>query len=698
MPGKPITIGPFSSGLNNISTSGEAEDNEVIQLVNMEVSRDTSLTSRPPIRTVEGSVLPSTNTTGWEVLGIYRVTRTEWYLIASYPTSATNDNDVSVRAYPNGDLSSASAILVRNIIGLNNRPTGMVQFKDMLYFLVGSDATDSGFKWQKGMAAGGTAVTAMPKGNVIISWKTRLWISGETKVGTNPVQYDRVYFSTINASGPQPDTWGAEDFFDVAPGEGGFNTAMLASFNNLIIFKTDGTWRFSFPSSPTQGVVEKLSGQVGAANANCAVEYENYIFVYDQGIIYELINSNFTQVNRFVRFNENIVSVDSGAPDVDLSILNRRLVVRYFNAIFVYTIDTKSWSQWFSYNGTPGRFYELPTDSSSAVNRGFIAASKGTIQAASSNFIVDSSFQDPIVNTARQGAFNADVSFYTLNGETYMSFTKGSAGNIAYTYLNRTGSNSEYDTPVAPGQKFEFSAKVDHWTGTETVGFRITYLRSDNTTTAQSIPITSATPVSEHIVPANAVLANVAVYVDAADAKIGFSNPKFTRKSGNSPRNLLQFIDQYENNVGAIEYIDCWFETKSYDYQAAPAFKRLFYWGADLKTPRAFIAEARPVAKQGSISWGDLNNYTWTQLEQGTWGNPLDWLNKSTAIIDYTEAQEEISDNGRFFAKILKSIRFRQISFYIKFSTLGTLETGPVKLFSLTTMVTPKQDVVDKIS
>ena len=70
---------------------------------------------------------------------------------------------------------------------------------------------------------------------------------------------------------------------------------MIPSFNNLIIFKNDGTWRFTYASDPAGGSVDKISGSVGCASKNAVVDFENYLYVYDQGRVYELVNSGFAR-------------------------------------------------------------------------------------------------------------------------------------------------------------------------------------------------------------------------------------------------------------------------------------------------------------------------------------------------------------------------------------------------------------------
>ena len=56
MPGNAAKLGPFTGGLNNKSQTGEAKSDELVKLVNMEVTTDETLTSRPPIELIKSTV------------------------------------------------------------------------------------------------------------------------------------------------------------------------------------------------------------------------------------------------------------------------------------------------------------------------------------------------------------------------------------------------------------------------------------------------------------------------------------------------------------------------------------------------------------------------------------------------------------------------------------------------------------------
>lgn len=689
MPGKPIKIGPFIGGLNNISTAGESKDNEVVELVNYEVGLDSALVSRPPIEVIDGTALNLANT--WDVLGIYRITNGNWYAVVNVPTGATT---YDIRAYPLGDFSAAPTT-IKTTTGLNNKVVSFVQYNDWCYFNVAEGATDTGFRWKSGSAV--SAIAAMPRGTVMVSWEDRLWITGSGLAANG----NYVWFSTVDATGPKPEVWTVStDFFNTDPGSGGLNTALLPLTSSLLIFKEDATYRFTFPSAPKNGDLVNISRQIGAAGPTSVCAFESYAFVYDQGRIYEMINTKFTQINQNVDFGKGVGnSVDALAPSVDMSIVNRRIVLRYFNRMFAYGIDSRTWSEWSTISGSPSKFIELPGDSASANPSVYLAASRGQTQSVGVNQIEDANFVDPVMNIRRMTQANLIGTATVASGT--VTLTKTGAG-FPLLYLSETGNVGDYNIPVSPGQTLTLTATISSTTAaTNKMVINYNFLKRDGSTSsivsnaiAADIPSMTDTVV----IPANAILMNITLGLSAT-ALVGdvvtIRTPNLVRSSVTSPVSLMRLIDQYQNTT-AVEFIECWVKTKAYDYQANSVFKRLFLWGLDVKTPRAIEMQAMPLGKKATVTWDQLETYTWDQLEFGTWDNPLKFLNISKTIVDDMDGLIDISENGRFFVKADKSLRFRQIQYAVKMTTLGNADSGPAKLFSLTSYTKAGQMVVDK--
>jgi hypothetical protein len=681
MPGKPIRIGPFVNGLNNVSLSGEAKETELVKLINFEVGPDSSLWSRPPFETVTASLMPSTITAQYQVLGIYRTTTTEWYLIVATPQV---DGTVKINAYLGGDLSLAPTLI--KTVPVGSKVTAFVQVADYGYFCVSPSSAIAGFKWKYGSAV--ADVTQMKKGNCMVAYQSRLWIAGIDTAN----QSSTLYFSTIDATGIQLDLWSATDFINVAPGEGGFITALLPLNASILVFKNEGTWRWTYPSSPKSGRVDKVSGSVGASGATSVVEFENYVYVYDQGRVYELVNNNYTQLNRFVKFDLDSSSVDGTAPGVDLSVMNRRLVLRYFNTIYSYAIDSRAWSQWQSYLGTPGRLYELPADSNSTTPSTYIGASQAQTQNPSVN--LGPSFTDAeilYINSLCAVGFTAS----RVGADLKISSTVNSTTNI---YLNSKDGATGYSLKLGPGQKYNVS-----FTNTRTAGtlaLRMTYLMHDGSvSTVDSASLGSGAISYSLTVPDNAVLGFAMLrYTTTGTADITFTGLQITRTNETAAVTLIKITDQYAVSANTVEYIDCYMRTKSYDYDTPSAMKRLFWWGADIKTNRFVEGTVIPVAVKLPPKWGDLQAYTHAQLSAGTWGNPLSFLQSSLSVIDGGDPTNAQTENGRIFVKLKKSLRFRQLSFEMHMSTLGNKATGPAKIHSLVSLVVPKEKVVDRFT
>ena len=694
MGGQPVRIGPFKRGLNNTSQAGESSDDEVVELVNFDLALDTSLVSRPPIEIVGAASNPA-----WaprDVLGVYRVTAADWYVIVNEPTGATT---WEVRAYPLGNMTGTS-ILIKGITGLANRVVTMVQYNDYAYFNVGAGATDTGFRWKYGNAP--SSIATMPRGSVMVSWKDRLWITntGRSQDG------NYVWFSAVDATGPHPETWNTSvDFFSVDPGLGGLNTALFPLRNSLLIFKEDATHIFEFTSSVAKGNRRIVSPVVGAAGPSAVAGFENYCFVYDQGRIYELQNYNFDQINLNVNFNNGSAeSIDATAPGIDLSIINRRLLVRYNTSIFSYSVDTKTWSEWTSVNGTPSKFIELPSDSSQATPRSYLAASVGATQNAGNNTVVDPGLVDTTINGRRAGYIVTSGGTGSITAGTKIQLNKSGAA-FPEVILTKGGTPTDFDMPVSPTMgSLSFSVDVLSATGTGCkVDVVVRYLNKDGTTTVNVYPQSDTTVESKVFtgtspIPTGAIMASLAARIHSTASvgdmlEIGVRCDLHKVANTAVPRVWMQLVDQYQNTLPK-EYIDCYIKTKAYDYQANSVFKRLFLWGADLKTPRDVYMWAIPLGKKFSVTWADMEAYTWGQLEAGTWENPLSWQNQSHTVSNILDAVGDISENGRFFAKAPKSLRFRQIQYALRLSTLGNQDSGPAKVFSLTTYTTARQLVV----
>ena len=682
MPGSPVRIGPFNNGLNNVSTSGESKDTELVDLINFEVGPDNLLWSRPPFQAVATTSIAGTSVQDtWKILGVYRTTTTEWYLIVVKPLAA---GAAEVQAILMGDFANAP-IVIKSLTS-SQKVSGFVQINNVCYFVVTPTTAISCFKWAKDTAA--TDVTAMKKGNCVVAYKSRIWVAGIDTA----TQSSRMYFSSIGTDGPNPEVWDTADFFDVAPGEGGFITALLTLNSSILVFKNDGTYRYSYPATPKKGQVDTLSRSVGAAGSTSVLEFENYVYVYDQGRVYELVNNNYTPLNRFVKFQSDPNAVDSLAPGVDLSMFNRRLIVRYFNTIYAYSIDSRAWSQWRSYLGVPSRLYELPADSAVGLSSTYYGASAGTVQNIGDNVVP--AFTAPFATYVgtKVGAGNT-----VSHIGTTITVNTSVAGSPSIAYMNPSDGNANFNIRLSGGQQWKLTGTRTQTGGTSVA--RMTYLLRNGSTTSTDITLDVNTIDKTFTAPDTAIAAYLSIrHTVSSDHSLSLNGIQLKRVAVASPVSIISISDEYEELPITVEYIDCLMRTKSYDYQAPSQMKRLFWWGADIKTTELMKAKLIPSAIKAPPTHAKLAEYTHSQLSAGTWGNPLSFLETNLSIADGGDPSNAVTENGRIFVRLIKSMRFKQLSFELELSTLGTKATGPCKVHTITSYVTPKEKVVDKFN
>lgn len=671
MPGEPMVIGPFIRGLNNISTAGEAEDTEVVDLVNMEVSLDRSLESRPPITVDTASITDLTETHRHKIFGTYVISEIEWYLIVLCPTAGSGQ----IRALLRGNYNDYVVIHSISQTLYQEVPSDMVQFKDSLYFIMPPGSTRNGFSWSK--TGSYTEIPAMPKALSLVSWKNRLWAAGSPASAVNG---DRIWFSSVDKDGLHPDKWEAINFFDIAPGEGGFVTGMIPFFNNMIIFKNDGTWRFSYSSDPAGGLVEKISGTVGAANKDCIVEFEGLIYCYDQGTIYELVNSSFTPINIKLKFKPDSESDFAETDYVTLSVINRRLAVRYRNAMYIYSAETRTWSQWRSSRGLPYKFYELPKDSGLASSSKYVAAQN------SPDFRTRGVDLSSVpVDLTGAGQVNKSENIVTISGLTQKTDAMLTGGE-------------KYS--CSPGQTIQvnFDAQMTSITSAS-VQIRF-FLINGNSTLSPVRAVIPGTNSLSFSTPNDSIYFEALLTLTPSNDSnmVTIDSLGLARLSGKTPSYLLEMSYEYTGNAIPQEIIECNVTTKIYDFGIPSVFKRLFLWGLDVKTVSRIVATTLLTRRTRLLSFGDLDGQLHSDLATGTWYQPMYMETDNNQIIDITDPIAEQTGNNRFFVKLIKGLRFRQIAFNIRMITDGTLNTGPVKLYTITAYVASKQMVVDKIS
>lgn len=346
--GVPVTLGPFKGGMNLYSDLSAISDNELADCINFEIEVDYTLKCRPPIYTVTD--MSATWTERIVLLGV-AVFSTGTYIIGS--------NATGVFAFRNNVWST---------ITLTFQATSFVQYKDKIWLVPKPGSANPGGSWDGGVFV---AIAAIPKGEACTIYKERMYIVpgfGST------VNSSRLSFSAI----ADPATWNAADFFDVSPGDGDKLIDLVIFNNNLLMFKTDATYALSYDTKPADAVITKISNKIGATGPRCVVVKDDQIYVYHEGDVFQLINYNWTRINVKVPFTYNASAPSTRAENIFMCTMGNRLVVRYFNSIYVFNLFTRTWTRWASNDPDLHNFGPLvafPSDAQQNVNDLYYAGS-----------------------------------------------------------------------------------------------------------------------------------------------------------------------------------------------------------------------------------------------------------------------------------------------------------------------------------
>jgi hypothetical protein len=335
MPGEPVQIGPFLGGLNTFSDPTALADNQLVVCENFELDLDGSLVSRPPFSVVEDSPFPLSTVGDVQLLGFFFADGNVPYLIANNGSSST--------LYWDG---SGWEVITSNFAA-----SAMTQFDGKAWLLAPQGEFDPGGYWTP--LGGFTAAPNMPKGDAIVSFKSRLWIVPGKNATSNPT---RLYYSEVQGVSP---LWPvAPDFIDVGSGDGQAIVGISAYYSSLLLFRTNSIYTLQYVSDPAQGSVTVSVPGVGLTDKNCLVAFENYIyFMYDDKA-YEFVNNRASQLNIQVPFRSD-VRTNIYQP-FSVSKFNRRIIFTYWDRMFVFNLRTRTWTTWRStQRGTIGRIIDL---------------------------------------------------------------------------------------------------------------------------------------------------------------------------------------------------------------------------------------------------------------------------------------------------------------------------------------------------
>lgn len=367
-----VKIGPFAGGLNTYSDISAIADNEMTDCVNFDIDLDGSLKSRPPWRLLHGtsatvapgSLPPDSNQLA---LGAFVYQGVQFVIINSCHTGA-------YAAYVRYIGGPNDGLFVKIADGTYS---AAIRYADTIYLVPGPEGGSASLGTGQSYALSSGLVTAlpnMPRGYATCVYKERLWISGRRDITSS----SRVFFSDLSTFG----TFQSSSFFDISPGDGDAVNELIPYQDSIIILKDNKTYVLSYDQGPPQASIQQVSTTVGAMGRNCAVAYENSIFILHYNQVYEMANYTFTRVSIKVPFEYDHTTPFEGATSTvgewwkfgqSLSLVGDRLYVRYFNRLYVYHLRLRAWTRYESadesinYIGRVIRLDNTNTD----LNRGY---------------------------------------------------------------------------------------------------------------------------------------------------------------------------------------------------------------------------------------------------------------------------------------------------------------------------------------
>lgn len=319
-----IRIGPFVGGLDTYSDPTAIPDDALAKVVNFELASDGSLKNRPPITSTGPKIPGSGPLYRVRVLGFFRTGPTIYML-------ATNSVDATYY------YTGSNWVLVANRVFAAG-----VQFQEKFWLIAPSDPSTyqgGGGTWDP--INGFVELPNTPRGAQIIAHKSRLWVAPgirETRQNT------QVYTSTFDSNGDTE--WPSQlNTFSVGGGDGQPVVAIKPVNLDLVIFKTNSTYRFSYADNPGAGTVSQISDSIGLENEECLDEHEGIIYSIYQNKIYTFVNYNYMPINANVplRFNSASSQIYN---DQSLSIWADRLIVQHQDSTYVYQINRRTWGTW----------------------------------------------------------------------------------------------------------------------------------------------------------------------------------------------------------------------------------------------------------------------------------------------------------------------------------------------------------------
>lgn len=722
--GKQLRLGPFIGGLNTGSDPTAIADAELAECVNFELDIDGSLVSRPPLQELDGHA----NFTERIVCLCEAIFSGNRYLIGS--------NTNGVFYYFNNTWT---------LITSTFRATAAVQYADKVYLVAHPSSANPGGKWDP--VGGFTAVAAIPKGGAAVIHKERLFIvPGEDAV----VNTSRLTFSDPGNF----DVYPGSNFIDIGQGDGTKLLDLTVYQDNILLFKDQTSYVLAYDVRPTDAVVRKISQTIGVESQNCLLNYENQVYVFHNGWVYEIVNFDFHRLNTKIPFIlDQTAPSPYSAESICMGIMGDRLIVRYFAKTYVYGLRTRTWSEWESGRDRLHYFGPIVTIHATTGDEFYAGSSISAyktlirlydVQTATAK---EQSF-DPLLSTtdtftrvtaAGWGVADTGEAWTIVTGTAADFLTNGTKGQHSVSAINsnrrisinRSLINSDVLLTISPSVLATGAANAQIMCDVETrrvddnnkylvriyfdpAGTNV-YMEARKVVAGVGSIIIAGVSFGAYIaneqfrvrlrVNGTSIQAKLwrAVNSEPAGWNLSGTDSSITTAGttavntilGTGNTNPLPVVINYDDlGIGdmasIVQDITCHVKTKNFDMAVSSQFKKLWWWGADVTSNRDIIGTASPIVVSFNVTWASLATKSWNSLK--TWAQPLTEISAVATVVATG------TGTSRRFAKFEKALRYRQINFQVQLLTDGSTVDGPARLFTIMIVTETKQGVSKAIS
>lgn len=333
---EPLIMGPFVGGLNTFDDPSAIADTEVQMALNFDTGTDGSFHSRPGIANLSKDLTLGSAGLAPRFLGWFTHTDGSQYMIASARTT-TYYRTVS------GNWTVLTSTFAAN---------DMVQFDGKAWLVAPISSGSPGGYWT--VAGGFVADTDMPKGESIASYKSRLFVAA----GRSSTTPTRLYYSKVTG---QPNFWTAAAFVEIGYGDGEAIVKIVNYSDSIVAFREHSIWAYEYSADPATASAAVVVPGVGLVNRFSLAVYENALYFLYNSQAYVFSGNRARSLSDRVAFTG---TASTTTQPFSVSIWNDRLLVSYYENVYVYSLRTGIWTMWNSTAWGPlGQFMQVPSNS-----------------------------------------------------------------------------------------------------------------------------------------------------------------------------------------------------------------------------------------------------------------------------------------------------------------------------------------------